>query len=176
MYVMYLYIYDLYLSKSEFKIKFNIGLYIQCECKNGFAPSAPINGIDNCVDINECNSENICDKNADCFNELGGYSCRCRDGFVGNGGQCLSIYDVSTTTPLPPIYSLPTIPPIILSDNNWNCAGQCSANAQCIQGVCVCNNGWNGDGIECIYNCPTDYVWSIDKCSPISNVDEEDSK
>lgn len=59
--------------------------------------------------------------------------------------------------------------------DKWYC-DQCSDNAECFQGVCVCKNGWNGDGIECSYNCPADFVWSIDRCVVINSSDEEERK
>lgn len=134
-----------------------------------------------CVDIDECaTNANICDKNADCFNQLGGYGCRCRDGFYGNGYTCYEQVTtpetteepVPTTTPV--IDSTPNIPG--LAPEHWLC-DQCSEHADCIQGVCVCKNGWNGNGVECIYNCQDDSVWNIDRCEPISaNSEEEEGK
>ena len=35
-----------------------------CRCKNGFERSE----TEICVDINECNNQTTCDKNADCIN------------------------------------------------------------------------------------------------------------
>lgn len=60
-----------------------------------------------------------------------------------------------------------------LNPEHWQC-DQCSENAECLQDVCVCKHGWSGDGIECIYNCPDDRVWSVDQCIPINVDDEED--
>lgn len=125
-----------------------------------------------CVDIDECSNANICDTNADCRNELGGYSCRCQSGFTGNGYICESVPDFSTAQPDETQATTPNIPS--LAPEHWLC-DQCSDNAECLQGVCVCKNGWNGDGIECLYNCPAEYVWSVDRCVPITS-DEEESK
>lgn len=153
-----------------------------------------------CVDIDECSNTNICDENADCYNELGGYSCRCRDGFRGNGFICEGISDhanvptqtdptapaeqtepsqatevaeesESITTELP---DLTTSSGVVVTER-WVC-DQCSDNAECFQGVCICKNGWNGDGYECNYNCPSDFVWSIDRCVSISTSDEDERK
>lgn len=63
----------------------------------------------------------------------------------------------------------------IVAPEHWLC-DQCSEQAECNQGVCVCKNGWNGDGIECAYNCPDDYVWNIDRCEPINSNSEEDEE
>lgn len=44
-----------------------------------------------CVDINECNiGSDRCDENALCFNEPGGYQCRCKAGYNGDGFSCMS--------------------------------------------------------------------------------------
>lgn len=69
---------------------------------------------------------------------------------------------------------MPNIP--ALAPNHWLC-DQCSEHAYCDQGVCVCRSGWNGNGIECVYNCPDEYVWNIDRCVPIvPNADDEESE
>lgn len=142
---------------------------MQCECKNGFYYDDTIVA---CIDIDECQANaNICDRNADCYNQLGGYSCRCRDGFHGNGYTCypesVSATTEEQTTQNPTVESTPNL-------EHWLC-DQCSEHADCVQGVCVCRNGWNGDGIECAYNCQDDSVWNIDRCEPINpNSDEEE--
>lgn len=154
-----------------------------------------------CVDIDECSNTNICDENADCYNELGGYSCRCRNGFSGNGFICESNSDrANVPTPTDPTAqaeqteqtepsavtevteeSLTTETPgttvsaDVVVTEKWVC-DQCSDNAECFQGVCICKNGWNGDGYECNYNCPSDFVWSIDRCVSISISDEDERK
>lgn len=114
-----------------------------------------------CVDIDECSNINICDENANCINELGGYSCRCRNGYVGNGYICRANAEISTTTSS--------------NDDQYKCSG-CSENAECFQGVCACKNGWHGDGIECTYNCEDNFVWSFDQCVPIDGIEEEERK
>jgi hypothetical protein len=46
-----------------------------------------------CVDINECNiGTDRCDENALCFDQPGGYECRCKAGYNGDGFNCQSIY------------------------------------------------------------------------------------
>lgn len=105
---------------------------------------------------------------------MGGYSCRCRSGYTGNGYNCRSrVQDEYTEEPQSSTTdSTPSIP--ALAPEHWLC-DQCSEHADCHQGVCVCKNGWNGDGIECVYNCPDEYVWNIDRCEVInSNSEEED--
>lgn len=170
----------------------------QCECKNGFYYD---DSQVACVDIDECASNsNICDRNADCYNELGGYICRCRSGYYGNGFTCYAQEAAETVQPVEPSESAepvesiettestesteeqwfsttdstPSIPG--LAPEPWLC-DQCSEHADCIKGVCICRNGWNGDGIECAYNCRDFEVWNFDRCDPInSGSDEDESK
>ena len=42
------------------------------------------------VDIDECSEEpsNECDVNAECTNTEGSYTCKCRDGYLGDGKNC----------------------------------------------------------------------------------------
>lgn len=41
------------------------------------------------LDINEClKNKNNCHKQADCFNTIGSYKCKCIAGFRGNGKSC----------------------------------------------------------------------------------------
>ena len=41
-------------------------------------------------DVNECNDGNHnCSANATCTNEMGSYTCDCKDGFSGDGYSCI---------------------------------------------------------------------------------------
>ena len=41
------------------------------------------------ADIDECSSgTHNCHKNAECLNEIGSFSCRCSDGYSGDGFSC----------------------------------------------------------------------------------------
>ena len=41
-------------------------------------------------DIDECHSEEqLCSRNAVCENALGSYTCRCDEGYTGDGITCL---------------------------------------------------------------------------------------
>lgn len=80
-----------------------------------------------CVDVNECTLEiDDCDFNAVCINEVGGFSCRCHAGLVGDGHIC------EETTSCDQI--------------------QCPDNSDCIvDGVarCKCYPGFQGNGTTC---------------------------
>ena len=44
----------------------------------------------NYADINECETQyNNCDPNAKCINKRGSFKCVCKDGFQGNGVDCI---------------------------------------------------------------------------------------
>lgn len=140
------------------------------ECKNGFYYDETNRA---CVDIDECAQySNICDPNAECVNRMGGFDCRCRSGFYRSGSRCYPQETAATTedsmASASPTPSMPGLAP-----EHWLC-DQCSEHADCNQGVCVCRNGWNGDGIECAYNCPDESVWDVDHCSPIGASSEEE--
>lgn len=129
---------------------------------------------------------NICDANADCFNDPGGYSCRCREGFTGNGYACepvaSSLHSSESTIQPDPTLTTPEHYQVLLlskifenkieeKDSVFQC-DQCSDRANCLHGVCVCAEGYTGDGIVCTYNCPSEYAWNGDTCIP--TVSEED--
>ena len=48
-----------------------------CHCDSGFIPKNQ-----QCVDVNECASNDACAVTEDCENTLGGYRCFCKSGFV----------------------------------------------------------------------------------------------
>ena len=44
------------------------------------------------TDVDECNSTtNTCDANAVCENTQGSYTCTCKSGYTGDGGECTGI-------------------------------------------------------------------------------------
>lgn len=69
--------------------------------------------------------------------------------------------------------STPNVPS--LAPEHWLC-DQCSSDATCEKGICVCKDRYTGDGIECTYGCPQGYVWNVDKCDEIDTglLDEND--
>ena len=79
---------ELELSKMDLiqlnSIRFQMGSY-NCvdKCSEGYEYS---NG--ECVDINECRFEHICDPRAECTNLPGTYKCECEPGMKGDGKSC----------------------------------------------------------------------------------------
>nr|CAB3225860.1 Tolloid protein [Phallusia mammillata] len=84
---------------------YSVNSVLTIKCKRGFAPFAngeivgelkceengEWSGKDvNCRDIDECQdpSKHLCDRHADCFNNVGSYTCRCGEGYEGNGYSC----------------------------------------------------------------------------------------
>ncbi|XP_044026284.1 thrombomodulin-like [Siniperca chuatsi] len=60
-----------------------------CKCSTGYrlAPDGK-----RCVDVNECKEENPCTgEGEECENTKGGFECRCKDGFIEEGGVCVDI-------------------------------------------------------------------------------------
>ena len=83
------------------------------------------------LDLNECNSEHDCDDKADCVNTHGGYYCSCRQGYTGNGKQCIDINECEQT--------------------------HCHENAECVNTeggyTCSCISDHTGNGTECYALC-----------------------
>lgn len=73
-----------------------------------------------------------CHINADCVNVEGSYECICREGFMGDGGDC----------------SQPQMQNECLDGTST-----CSSNALCtdldVGFQCECHNGFTGDGHTC---------------------------
>ena len=95
-----------------------------CVCKYGFRA-----GLieDQCVDIDECLKQNICQENTKCRNTPGSYSCDCLDGYEGD--SCEDIDECTSGT-------------------------KCHAKAECqnTEGnyTCSCQEGYFGTGFTCL--------------------------
>ena len=55
-----------------------------CSCESGYEAD----DIGKCVDIDECPSGNLCHEKATCYNTASAYTCKCNDGFFGDGFEC----------------------------------------------------------------------------------------
>ncbi|XGW14233.1 hypothetical protein V3C99_000510 [Haemonchus contortus] len=80
-----------------------------------------------CVDIDECRLENVCDPRAQCINTPGDFQCSCDAGLTGDGHYCEPITDCSQQEDI------------------------CDRHAFCIKSLklCLCQTGYVGDGITC---------------------------
>ena len=76
----------MYLRKSsnfffQTKILNSIAVLICCAIKK--TPGISI------ADIDECSGNNSCHVNANCTNKPGGYDCKCKNGYIGDGFNCI---------------------------------------------------------------------------------------
>ncbi|KHN80174.1 Nidogen-2 [Toxocara canis] len=95
-----------------------------CECRDGYAKNAH----DECIDIDECRLHTAkCDRNAWCTNTIGSYNCECMAGYRGDGKRCTFVG---------------------IGRSSVDCA-DCSPHATCSNGVCMCKEGFIGDGFNC---------------------------
>ncbi|PIO55985.1 calcium binding EGF domain protein, partial [Teladorsagia circumcincta] len=80
-----------------------------------------------CVDVDECRLENVCDPRAECINTPGGFQCKCDAGLTGDGIHCEPTTDCSQQEDI------------------------CDRHAFCIKSLklCLCQTGYVGDGITC---------------------------
>ncbi|VDK52925.1 unnamed protein product [Anisakis simplex] len=95
-----------------------------CECLNGFEKNAH----GECIDIDECRTHTAnCDRNAWCKNTIGSYECECKAAYRGNGKHCTFVG---------------------LGRSTIDCT-ECSPDATCLSGICMCKEGFVGDGFNC---------------------------
>eukprot|EP01087_Luapelamoeba_hula_P014946 TRINITY_DN4436_c0_g1_i1.p1 TRINITY_DN4436_c0_g1~~TRINITY_DN4436_c0_g1_i1.p1 ORF type:complete len:731 (+),score=30.15 TRINITY_DN4436_c0_g1_i1:71-2263(+) len=107
--------------------------------------SAPVSRTVQVVDVDECAlGEHSCSIHAVCHNTIGGYTCECKPGFVGDGFKCSDVNECALGT------------------------HNCHINARCenTQGgfECICQPGYEGDGRMCtdIDECRR----GLDNCDP----------
>ncbi|XP_064617045.1 latent-transforming growth factor beta-binding protein 4-like [Liolophura sinensis] len=146
----------------------SVGLYTCLnQCVNGYRLNFPFGG---CLDVDECNGDNLCSANADCDNIVGSYTCTCKDGYHGNGSQCEDINEcdedpcglrvcqnsVGSYTCLNQCVSGFRLKDLFvgcLDVDECNGDNLCSANADCDNTVgsyiCTCKDGYHGNGSQC---------------------------
>eukprot|EP00744_Colponema_vietnamica_P000170 GILI01000311.1.p1 GENE.GILI01000311.1~~GILI01000311.1.p1 ORF type:complete len:1136 (-),score=343.84 GILI01000311.1:74-3292(-) len=97
-------------------------------CANGF-------GGDNCADINECDTPNLCGQGGTCVNTVGSYECRCSAGYVYNNvaKRCENMNECNN----------PSL------NNCHRTAGVCTDTTGGY--TCSCAFGFKGDGRTCDY-------------------------
>ncbi|XP_059892732.1 adhesion G protein-coupled receptor E1-like isoform X1 [Gadus macrocephalus] len=67
--------------------------FYSCICKMGFITSSGLEILvddDKCIDLNECQHENICGPNSSCVNTPGSHHCECKKGFALSSDQTTS--------------------------------------------------------------------------------------
>ncbi|KRZ95167.1 Latent-transforming growth factor beta-binding protein 2 [Trichinella sp. T8] len=157
-------------------LKANFSDEFVCACDAGFQGDGY-----HCEDVDECiYSDKICSPLATCVNTIGSYKCICKPGYAGNGTFC---------SPLCPRGHKPLTTRCSLEENGQTCtAGYtcihgfccpsqsaqeedcsldptiCHESASCINKVCQCNTGFEGNGYICkdINEC----ALHLDNCVP----------
>ena len=112
-----------------------------CTCKYGYMSETGEEGTQ-CIDINECLDQNICQPNSECHNSQGSYSCNCFDGYEGD-----ICYDIDECTG----------------------TAKCHAKAHCqnTEGnyTCSCQEGYFGTGFTCLRGqCQDNFCPDNQKC------------
>jgi len=103
----------------------------KCVCKdNGYYYQN-----NDCKDKDECKlGYHNCHKHATCTNTVGGFKCKCKSGFTGDGVSCKKNYDP---------------------------CNDCHKNAECVMSSygskCVCKEGYSGNGQICDYEQKENY-------------------
>ncbi|XP_028517873.1 uncharacterized protein LOC110248715 [Exaiptasia diaphana] len=127
-------------------------------------------------DIDECSVDyHMCDRNAQCTNSDGSYTCVCNSGYNGDGTSCSDIDECSSG-----VHSCDSNAQCTNTVGSYTCscrlgfngdgrtcsdvdecssgAHSCNVNAQCTNTVgsftCQCNSGYHGDG----HSCTTDSI------------------
>ena len=99
------------------------------------------------LDRDECMADSPCSSNAQCNNTEGSFMCTCHEGFDGDGFNCTGRFDT--------IYKLVIIT-CVLDINECVTGSLCDNIALCenTEGsfMCVCHEGFDGDGFNCTGN------------------------
>lgn len=99
-----------------------------CSCKADYTGN-PYKG---CTDIDECTAlKQPCPPTAICENANPGYNCRCPQGYAAKPDPKIACEQVDVN---------------ILCQSNFDCTN----NAECIEGQCFCQNGFEPQGSICV--------------------------
>ena len=110
------------------------------------------------IDIDECmESTGTCDRNADCKNTPGSFSCSCHSGYTGDGIFCagnLLIKAVVLKISQLPRYFYQFKFLYLLDIDECMSPNVCHVNSTCLNSngsfQCICNTGHTGNGSTCI--------------------------
>ena len=117
-----------------------------CNCELGFCIDPERPDQPTCINEDECALGNHqCHINAECTDMIGDYSCKCLDGFEGDGMNCI---DTDECT-----------------DDNSHMNDCHPENGLCRNRFgdyfCECKQGWHGDGVNCT---------NVDECDKNPNL------
>ncbi|PIO76200.1 calcium binding EGF domain protein [Teladorsagia circumcincta] len=113
-----------------------------------------------CVDVDECRLENVCDPRAECINTPGGFQCKCDAGLTGDGIHCEHVNEcASVESPCANQTGHRCVNingGYICCDDDVDddrcikekgafCAGGCGLHAVCYNQTCQCMEGFVGD-------------------------------
>ena len=95
--------------------------------------------------VNECD-DSPCDRNAQCTNTPGSFTCTCNPGYTGDGFTCTGKGIVLFNYSNSPSFAVDI-------DECATGADNCDSNAECTNTpgsfFCTCNPGYTGDGVTC---------------------------
>ena len=125
------------------------------------------------ADINECesNDSNNCDKNAQCTNTDGSFTCTCNSGYSGDGVSCTSKLATTLLAILCTNFNL-FIQPADVNECELE-TYPCSSNANCMDTDgsfnCTCSDGFEGGGFNCTGKLEILFPSKFSKCGNITS-------
>ncbi|XP_028515241.1 fibrillin-1 [Exaiptasia diaphana] len=96
-----------------------------CRCAVGFQGD----GVNKCVELDECLNPSSCNNNSRCFNTIGSYVCDCLPGYKKESGNCVDIDECAT------------------GSHSCHSSATCTNNHGSYS--CACNDNFAGDGRKC---------------------------
>eukprot|EP00494_Astrolonche_serrata_P005009 UN05024 len=146
---------DMFTTNDDNSLRFESG---HAEFKSGLCDITGTRSICEvfCGDINECTEHrHNCNANAECINEPGSYSCKCRKGYSGDGLKCLDINECF----------LPSDDP---QSHNCDIHAKCSNKIGSFK--CDCNEGYTGSGVECAKTgCMKEAAFNFDRMAVVED-------